>query len=225
LKRIDAKIKFFFAYAIYYYLIWFFFTYRVDRFIVPLYAFLSIMVAYILLHLPPKPRILAGIFLCIVMVLNLLTFVVIAENIDFLGAFSGVKTKEEYLEEKLYYYPAIKYMNEELPSSSKILFIGDNQTYYCEKPFLSNSPLDRNIIIEIVKNSTNSKEVRNKLKMMGITHIYYNATEVKRTQETYSSFDWGTEEEYTKFLDFVENYTKTVFEKDGCFVLELKDDR
>ncbi len=58
---------------------------------------------------------------------------------------------------------------------------------------------------------------------MGITHIYYNAKEVKRTQQTYSSFDWGTEEEYTKFLDFVENHTKTLFEKNGCLIWELTD--
>ncbi len=202
LKKIDAKIKFFLIYAIYFYLIWFFFTHRVDRFMLPLYTFLSLIIAYTLFNLPKKPRILAGSFLCIFMAFNLLTLIVIAENTDFWGAFSGVKTKEAYLEEKLYYYPAIKYINEELPSSSKILFIGDNQTYYCEKPLLSNSPLDRNIIVEVVKNSKNGEEVKNKLKMMGITHIYYNATEVKRTQETYSSFDWGTEEEYTKFLSF-----------------------
>jgi hypothetical protein len=223
LKKPDTKIKLFLIYAIYSYLVWFFFTHRVDRFLIPAYTFLSFVIAYILFNLPKKPRIFAATFLFIIMTFNLLTLIVIAENIGFWETFSGIKNKEAYLEEKLYYYPAIKYMNEELPSSSKILFIGDNQTYYCEKPLLSNSPLDRNIIVEVVKNSKNSEEVKNKLKTMGITHIYYNATEVKRTQATYSSFDWGPEEEYTKFSEFLGNYTQTLFEKKGCFILELID--
>ena len=62
--------------------------------------------------------------------------------------------------------------------------------------------------------------------MMRITHIYYNITEVRRTQRTYSSFDEGNEEEYTKFNDvmgnLIENYTQTLFEKNGCAILELK---
>lgn len=224
LKKQDAKIKFFLVYALYYYLTWFFFTHRVDRFILPLYAFLSLIVAYTLFNLPRKPRILASSFLSVIMAFNVLILIVIAENTGFAEMFSGIKNKETYLEEKLYYYPAIKYINEELPASSKILFIGDNQTYYCEKPLLANSPLDRNIIVETVRSSKNAEDIKNKLRVMGITHIYYNASEVKRTQETYSAFDWKDKEEYT-FIDFMENHTKKLFEKNGCFILELINDK
>ncbi|MDD5454890.1 MAG: hypothetical protein PHW62_05290 [Candidatus Ratteibacteria bacterium] len=188
---------------------------------IPLYTFLSLIIAYTLFNLPQKPKILAGILLSIFMAFNFLTLTVISVNTGFLETFSGIKTKGAYLEDKLYYYPAIKYINEELPYSSKILFIGDNQTYYCEKPLLSNSPLDKSIIVEVVRRSKNGEDVNNNLKAMDITHIYYNALEVKRTQETYAAFDWKEEEEYT-FIDFIENNTIQLFEKNGCFVLELK---
>ncbi len=220
----DIKIKFFGVYATYYYLTWFFFTHRVDRFILPLYVFLSLIVAYTLFRLPEKLRALAGSFLGLFLAFNLLILVATSGNIGFTEAFSGLKNKEEYLEEKLYYYPAIKYINNELPSLSKILFIGDNQTYYCEKPLLSNSPLDKSIIVEIVRSSKNYEEIKNKLRVMGITHIYYNASEVKRTQETYSAFDWKDKEEYT-FNNFIGNYTKTLFEKNGCFIFEIINEK
>jgi 4-amino-4-deoxy-L-arabinose transferase-like glycosyltransferase len=217
----NARIKIFVIYAIYYYVIWFFFSHRVDRFILPLYAFLSLIVAYTVFNLPKNLKILTGCFLGIFMVFNLLLLIMLSESIGAGAAFSGIENKEEYLEEKLYYYPAISYINNELPDSSKILFIGDNQTYYCEKPLLSNSPLDRSIIVETVRNSKDSKEVKDNLRAMGITHIYYNASEVKRTQETYSAFDWKGQEEYT-FINFMENYTKKLFEKNGCFIFEIK---
>ncbi|HIE44116.1 MAG TPA: phospholipid carrier-dependent glycosyltransferase [Candidatus Omnitrophica bacterium] len=222
LRGVNRQIKFLLLYSGYFYFMWFFLTHHVDRFAIPMFTLLSLVVAYILTHIPRKGRIILGGVTGLFMVVNLFLLSIVATTYDFLGVFTGLKTKEEYLTERLYYYPAIKYINEELPSKVKVLFIGANQTYYCQRPLLSNSPLDKNIIVEVVKKSRDAEDIARRLRGMGVTHLYLNLSEVKRTQETYSSFYWN-EEEQMKFSEFSKKYTKKLFNKNGCFVWAMKD--
>jgi len=244
LKKLNLPTKIFLIYFTYCYLTWFFFTYQEGRFILPAYTVLSLIGGYLILNLPKLTLPFRGIKLTssaseeemnrgkkifvftltgFLLILNLHQFIAYTAFNDPFDVFSGRKERETYLLEKVYYYPALRFMNKKLPPEAKILFIGDNRTYYCDKEVISNSPLDKDIIVELVRSSQDSEEVAEKLKKMGITHIYYSISEIKRVKETYSCLDWKTKKESDIFKNLLDNYTEKIFSDNrGCVVHELK---
>jgi hypothetical protein len=56
----------------------------------------------------------------------------------------GLETREQYLQRHLGdYYPAISYINKELPPSARVLFLWEPRSYYCEKDCWPDAILDR----------------------------------------------------------------------------------
>ena len=243
MRKIRIPTKVLLIYFFYYYVVWFFFSHQVDRFILPGYAFLSLLVGYVVLSLPnlafpvqnaksassPSIENINGgkqIFVFTItgflLLLNLHQLIACTAFIDPLSVFSGRDSRERYLLGKLYYYPAMKFMNEQLSSDARILFIGDNRTYHCEREFVSNSPLDKDVIVELVREAGNSRDAAERLRRMGITHIYYSISELNRVRESYSSLKWKTKAESDIFKTLLEKHTEKLFEENGCIVLELK---
>ena len=139
---------------------------------------------------------------------------------NFFDVAYGKETKEEFLLKNFYQYGVFKFINEELPDDSKILFIGENQGFYCDRDYVGSSPLDLNDIVEISNASENAGVIYGKLRDMDITHILYNASEVKRVSNTYRSFNWkqGAED---RFNEFMKRFTTCLYSKKGVFLLKL----
>jgi hypothetical protein len=131
---------------------------------------------------------------------------------------SGRDSMTQYLSKIFYLHPAIDFINIYLPQDSKVLFIGEARTFYCEKNFLVNTPLDKNIIVEIANKSKTPKDILNALKEMDVTHLLYNATEVKRITQSYQSFNWLTTKAQENYIDFMEKYVKIIFSEEGVAV-------
>ncbi len=200
-------------------------NFREGIFLVPLSLGLSALIVFLGLRcLKTKslsPLVVAGVGL--VMLVNLLSVALMIPRYGLLKVALGRESREEFLSRTLYAYDAFRFCNERLPQSAKILFIGENQGYYLDRDFVANSPLDDNIIVRIVNSSDSEAEIREKLKEMGITHILYNASEVKRVDINYSSFNWADEGAKARFLHFLFSgeYLRILFSKRGVFVYEL----
>ncbi len=74
-----------------------------------------------------------------------------------------------------------------------------------------------------VDSSRSSEEIRNRLKGMGITHIFYNVSEVKRVNLTYGSFNWANKEARERFFRFLSDkkYLRLIFFSKGVFIYKL----
>ena len=85
-------------------------------------------------------------------------------------------------------YTDMQFINDEknLPPGSKILFIGEAQTYYCRRAYLAPTVFDTHPLEAIVSASATSQDIRDKLKAAGITHLYINTSELCRLQNSYA---------------------------------------
>ncbi|NOZ63610.1 MAG: hypothetical protein GXO71_01450 [Caldiserica bacterium] len=215
------KYKFVSLYCLYLLLILYFFTYRGTRFAFPLFPFLALLLGILLNRI--KFTRLTLIFLQSVVIfslsLNWFKDMVYFNYYDFGKVSLRLTNRDEYLREKLYFYPANEFINKNLPANSRILFVADNQTYYCDLPYISFSPLDKNPFADLIRESANTKEVKSKLKEWGVTHILFNRSEFKRVEESYRPFAWK-EKDLEKFQSFLAS-CKKLYDQKGVSIYAL----
>lgn len=219
--RLNRNIKILISYTILVFILWIFFTHRIIRFLLPCLAVASILTAYALVNFKKSKIISIVLHILVIGFLCWNTFKFAATvGFNFFDAAYGKVTKEEFLSKNLYQYGAFKFINEKLPEDSKILFVGENQSFYCDRDYVGSSPLDVNDIVEISNASENASIIYAKLRDTNITHILYNASEVKRVSNTYRSFNWkyGAEE---RFNEFIAGFTTCLYSKKGVFLFKL----
>jgi len=219
--KLDRNIKILISYTVLVFILWIFFTHRIIRFLIPCLSIASVLVAYTLVNFK-KSKIVSGLlYILVIGFLCWNTFKFAATvGFNFFDVAYGKETKEEFLLKNFYQYGVFKFINEELPDDSKILFIGENQGFYCDRDYIGSSPLDLNDIVEISNASENAGVICGKLRDMDITHILYNASEVKRVSNTYRSFNWkqGAED---RFNEFMKRFTTCLYSKKGVFLFKL----
>lgn len=224
-KKFETKILL--LYFLSYFLLWTFFTHQYPRFFITAAAFLAIPVSHAIITSARSSRHLNGLiqaFVAAVFLINLAWTPFEMARHSMPEVIFGISSREEFLTESgLYQYPAFSFINEELPEEAKILFIGENQTYYVDRETVSNSPLDSSPFVNVVNESRTVPEIIEKLKTMGITHILYNASETRRTAEAYDAFrwkDWRKERLFFRFISDRERLEE-IFSRGGVFIWEL----
>jgi len=106
------------------------------RHLYPVWALLSVVTTYVVYrlvsgNLMQKP---VTIVIGILLLLNFYIFVPITKLGRTMEVVFGKKTTDSYLSEvpNMYYYSAFRYINNHLPSTAKIYYIGDYQIFYCD---------------------------------------------------------------------------------------------
>jgi 4-amino-4-deoxy-L-arabinose transferase-like glycosyltransferase len=228
IRPVKPALKLLLLFAGLYFVLWTFFTHQDTRFLIPSLPALCIGSAYVITGITGKSKpltLFVHMVILFVAFFNLSWMPLTIARYGLLKVAVGVEDRNEFLMGSAFYqYSAFDYINNELPGDARILFVGENQTYYCDREIVSNSPLDMNIIVEIINRSSSQKEIRNELNSLGITHVLYNASEIKRVAEHYNSFNWAGEDARELFMDFMssEKYLTEVFSDGGVFVSELK---
>jgi 4-amino-4-deoxy-L-arabinose transferase-like glycosyltransferase len=225
IRSVKPVVKLFLIYGGIYFLLWAFFTHQDTRFLIPCLPVLSIASAYAVGNCRGKHLTLfLYLVILFVFLFNLAWLPLTIAKYDLLKVATGIKNRDEFLiDSPFYQYPAFHYINNELPEDAKVLFVGENQTYYCNREIVSNSPLDTNIIVKMVNESRSSKEICDKLHTLGITHILFNASEAKRVARHYHSFNWASERASEMFAELLtsEKYIKEIFFEKGVFIYEV----
>lgn len=223
-RSVQSTIKLFLIYGGIYFLLWAFFTHQDTRFLIPCLPALSIASAYAMESYRGKQLTL---FMCLVILsvflFNLAWLPLTIARYELFQVATGIKNRDEFLiDSDLYQYSAFHYINNEVPEDARILFIGENQTYYCNREVVSNSPLDTNIVVEIVNESSSEEDILAKLDSSGITHILLNMSEAKRVAIHYHSFNWA-KGKGKLFADFFASgkYLRELFSEKGVFVYEV----
>ena len=199
--------------------------FREGFFLLPLSLGISALSVFLVVNYIKRKSLsaLIGVGLGIVMLVNLSAVVTMIPKHGLLRVAWGRESREEFLYRTWYAFPAFDFANKNLPLDAKVLFIGENQRFFLDRDFLGNSPLDTNRIVEIVNPSRSSGEIRDRLKEIGITHILYNASEVRRIAYFYASFNWADEEARERFYSFLfdEEYLRLMFSKRGVSIYEV----
>lgn len=78
------------------------------------------------------------------------------------------------------YYRPIEFLNKNLSDKEKVLFLGEDRSFYLEKNFYLSSFNDRNELIELIKHENSIIEVLNKLKKNNFTHIIFSKYGLER---------------------------------------------
>ena len=200
-------------------------SFREGALLFPLSLSLSAFIVFLAINCIKKKSLSSPIVagLALALLVNLSAVAAMIPRYGLLRVALGRESREEFLSRTLYAYDAFCFANENLPPRAKVLFIGENQRYYLDRDFVGNSPLDDNIIVGIVSSSRSGEEIRERLREMGITHILYNASEVKRVDRAYASFNWASEEARERFLQFFSGreYLREIFSRRGVSIYEI----
>lgn len=86
------------------------------------------------------------------------------------GKLKGVNAK--YLT-MVPYYRAAEYINKNLGPADRVIFLGEERTFYVERDFIASSFNDRHLLLDILKEKQDFEEFLAALKGQGISHILF----------------------------------------------------
>ncbi|MFB0526402.1 MAG: tetratricopeptide repeat protein [bacterium] len=228
--RKDRLIKFLIFLGAAWFLAWSLIAVRNLRFFMAGLTLFGIIISYLLLKLENEHRYFTTIviFLVFLMLINNVgwSLVILTTNKDPWGVVLGRESREEYLYRDSigfnlmpYYYPVVKYINQNLPTNAKVLFIGEARGYYCEREFVTSLAEDpHNIVIRLVRFSKDTDELLERLKSLSITHVLYNRREAYRLR---ASFDWQGDD-FPIFHRFWRNNLKLIYTEKDVYLFEVK---
>jgi len=131
----------------------------------------------------------------------------------------GVLTRDEYIERYRLEYPAMRYINENLPADVRILFIYlGNRGYYCDREYVFDMIHNKSSLRQLVKRSREPKEVLLGLKETGITHLFINYDIFERWVKTNFS-----NKEQKLLGEFFKKHLKPLFFKWGYGISQLEN--
>jgi hypothetical protein len=126
-------------------------------------------------------------------------------------------SREQYINKYRPEYPAMQYINKNLPGDAKILFIYlGNRAYYCDREYVFDMIDNRSTFRQIVKESSDPEKIFLSLKSIGINHLLIR----------YDVFDEWVKTDFTpqdrKVMKvFFKKYVKLLFFKWGYGLSQL----
>jgi len=131
---------------------------------------------------------------------------------------NGSLTRHEYIEIFRKEYPAMRYINKNLPPDARVLFIYlGNRGYYCDRDYVFDMQKGVSTLWEIVKKSNSPEEVLTELRKMGVTHLLIR----------YDIFDRWVKNDFedrerTIVSQFFKKYVKSLYFKWGYGLYQLE---
>jgi hypothetical protein len=115
-------------------------------------------------------------------------------------------------------YPAIQYINRNLPSQAKVylLFTG-NRGYYCERDYFYDTAETGQTLLRILNSPGDERQIWKGLERLGVTHLLVRQELLMRFLSDNLSPD--QQERWARFGD---RYLKLLFEERGYGVYELR---
>jgi hypothetical protein len=98
---------------------------------------------------------------------------------------AGRITAGEYLNAMLPYHATALWMNAELPSDARVLFLGETRLLYVEREVAFSSAYDRTGLVDRIREKPSAGALLESLAREGIGYILINAAEVRRLNAAY----------------------------------------
>lgn len=178
---------------------WFCFTFRPWRFLFPIFGMAAVAGAFAMEKLGREVMVRYALRLAVGVVM-LMSFASLALNdlvdtenpervppeMDFVQYDLGQFTRDEFVARmgKGVLEPVI-WMNENLPSGAKVLYVGEGRVYYAKHPVLWSTAFDQQPLTAMSNEAKTAEELLAALRAKGITHVYVNFAEADRLRRGY----------------------------------------
>jgi hypothetical protein len=156
-------------------------TSRVPRYFLPIFMVLAIPLAAAwdrMEEMVPRFRRLALLLLFSLTAIQAVQAVSLLERMTLgarfvVGKWRGTLPAGARYLDVVPYYPAVSYINRALALRARVAFIGEERTFYIQRPFLCASSYDANPILADFLASADAAAWAEKLRRRGITHVLY----------------------------------------------------
>jgi hypothetical protein len=178
---------------------WFCFTFRPWRFLFPTFGMAAVAGAFAMEKLGREAtvrialRLAVGIVMATSLAALALNDLVDTENpermppqMDFIQYALGHFTRDEFIARmgKGVLEPVV-WMNDNLPSGAKVLYVGEGRVYYAKHPALWSTAFDQPPLTAMSNEAKTAEELLAALHAKGVTHVYINFAELSRLQNSY----------------------------------------
>ncbi len=122
---------------------------------------------------------------------------------------SGLQTRAEYFFSQgkvTPYYSLAKWISTNVPADARLLMVGDARGLYYDRPFLTNSVFDEQVLAKIVREEKDTVGIAHRLRELGVDTLVINGSEGIRVSSDYHHYDL-TKEEWKRLDDFIQRGT------------------
>ncbi|MBP7653798.1 glycosyltransferase family 39 protein [Candidatus Dependentiae bacterium] len=196
------------------------------RFLIPAFIIFSIILSYCICYAALYNRIISWSLVFIIFLSFFINNIQMYDSLDLTGYFQRKISKEDYLSTPKILYPRYSYKtilwaNANLDKNSKIMIAGESRAYYLNIDFISYSlELNKQPLMEFIKNSSDEKELLNEFKNNRITHLLINYWEAMRINPSYRTFYWNNKDRDI-FDKFWKKYVSLEYFKYGSFLYKI----
>lgn len=210
-RRLSRTLRLALWSSLYLFLVWAF-TYRDNRFLLPVLALLALALGGVFgrlwqrSHKNTRPLLwgLAALLLfnCGDTVLNVCT-----RQYPF-AVVMGKQSREAFLTERLDYWPALQFLNERPQplNRAKVLMVGEYRPYYCRRAYLANDWFNEPVIIRYLRECGGVAPLVQRLRAEGVRYVLLNEREMNKLGGSYRQvfhFYFLNQEEARAALDGV----------------------
>jgi 4-amino-4-deoxy-L-arabinose transferase-like glycosyltransferase len=178
---------------------WFCLTFRPWRFLFPTFGMAAVVGAFAMEKLGRDMivrfalRIAVGIVVLASLATLALNDLVDTENpervppqMDFIQYALGQFTRDEFVARvEKGVLESVIWMNENLPSGAKVLYVGEGRVYYAKHPALWSTAFDQQPLTAMSNEAKTTEELLAALRARGVTYVYVNFAEADRLRRGY----------------------------------------
>ncbi len=173
---------------------------NIVRYFAPGLGLLAVLIGVFVEHAAAGRRLVRFIGRACVLVFslaNIFNILLVAQgSVNFLGVVLGVERERSFFLRERSSYPCPPYlacekMNASLPADAGVLFLGEARGAFCRRRLLAPTVFDFPPLTELCRDSFDAAEVNKRLRQFGLTHVFFNGAEARRTGG-YGIFDWPT---------------------------------
>jgi len=184
-RQIDGYL---WVYVLWLFATWWVLTHRIDRFWVPMTPVIAVLAGMGAASIRGKSwQIVSGCGIAGAVLFNL-AFIVsgAAGNNAFLADLKNAQQAP----------PGIAFLNNELPSNSRVLMVGEAQVFDADFPLVYNTVFDHSIFEQ-----WSAADIRRRFRNEKITHLFVNWQEIHRYRTTYGYTNFVTPERFSTLVE------------------------
>jgi hypothetical protein len=132
----------------------------------------------------------------------------------------GQETREDFLRRNLLHFPAVEYINMNLPDDAKIfsMFLG-RRGYYLERSYKNEPSFGVNTIKRMVKSAASEERFLTFIRSMDVTHILMRTDLV----DNYLKNNFS-QKKIERFMILVNKYWRQIYEYNNHAVWDIQGD-
>lgn len=133
------------------------------------------------------------------------------------GLWSGRQTREDYLDDparRSPYGAMARWISGHLPKDKGLLVVGDARGLYYDRPFLTNSVFDEQVLAGLARRERDAEGIGRRLRELGVDELAVNGIDGVQVANQYTDYDPYdlSEEEWKRLDDFIQRDTSLLYQ-------------